>query len=160
MLTEEEKAKKKEASDIRIKRRQRLALLFLATFFFLVFFSKYLWGPIGVNISYSEGERNVKIVKITSKGLIWRTWEIAGLIVANGPGYFNTYIWDFSIDNEDPNKDKKLEIIKDAFETGAIVKVTYDQRAGFVPWRSDTTYLVKDVVYTGHGTNNASNSHK
>lgn len=107
---------------------------------------KATWGIIGVHMRYSDGERKIKLVKVANKGLIWQTFEMEG-IVAAGPGIATTYIWDFSIDNDDPDKEAMLREINHAFESGKTIRVRYEQRAGSVPWRSETNYWLKEVTY-------------
>lgn len=111
---------------------------------FLGFFGSFLWGLIGVNIDYSHGERSVKIIKLSEKGFIWKTWEAEGVLTQGNFGV--TYVWDFSVDNWDPNKQKLITELQTAFDTGQTVKVVYDQKGGSVPWRSETPYFVKDIT--------------
>jgi hypothetical protein len=144
MLTEEEKAKKKEEYRERMKRRGKIIWFVFGGFFFFLIFGRVLWGPIGVNILYSEGERKVQIVKIASRGLIWKTWEIQG-IMAPGHGIATTYVWSFSIDNADPRKNELLQKINNAYDAGRTVNIRYEQKAGSVPWRSKTTYFAKEI---------------
>lgn len=113
--------------------------------FFLLIFGKFIWGIIGVNISYSEGERIVKIIKLAEKGLIWKTREVEGVLSQGN--FAVTYVWAFSVDNWDPNKEKLVNGIRTAFENDQTVKIKYDQRAGSVPWRSGTTYFVKELGF-------------
>lgn len=105
----------------------------------------YVWGPIGVNILYSSGERVGKIIKIADRGLIWKTTE-AEMVLSQG-GFSVTYIWDFSVDNKAPNKNIIKDELQKAFDSGVSVKIKYDQMAGSVPWRSKTTYLIKDIEF-------------
>ena len=102
-----------------------------------------LWGTIGVHIDYSEGERVGTIVKFSEKGLIWKTWE-GDMVVRSGYISYGDF-WQFSIDNSDPNKEKLVEAIWDAFKTGQTVQVRYGQKAGAVPWRGKTSYFIKEV---------------
>ncbi len=102
-----------------------------------------IWGPIGVNIDYSEGERTAKIIKISEKGLIWKSWEIEAVLVQEG--FAVTYIWPASVDNKDPNKNELLQELNNAFETGRTVKIKYEEKAGYVPWRSKTKYFIRDL---------------
>ncbi|MEI6660243.1 MAG: hypothetical protein WCK91_02365 [bacterium] len=84
-------------------------------------------------------------MELSEKGLIWKTWEAEGVLTQ---GNFSvTYIWSFSVDNQDPNKEKLVNDIKTAFENGQTVKIHYDQRAGSVPWRSGTTYFAKEIRF-------------
>ena len=145
MLTGEQKAKYREMNRERSKKYVKIIWVGFGLFFFATFFGRTVWGPIGVHIQYSEGERKVQIVKVTTKGLFWKTYELEG-IIAPGRGIATTYVWDFSIDNADPHKDELFQKINNAFQNGITVKVKYDQRAGSVPWRSKTTYFAKEVT--------------
>ncbi len=145
MLSEEEKARKQEVYRNRIKKQKRMSWIIIGTIFFFIFFGRIIWGPIGINISYSEGERKIQVVKITSKGLIWKTWEIEG-IIAPGGNVVTTYVWNFSIDNKDPRKEELLQKLENAFDNGSTIRIQYEQRAGSVPWRSKTTYWVKNIT--------------
>ena len=144
MLTEEEKARRKEESQKKAWKQLTKVYLVIGVIFFLLFFARTIWGPIGVNIPYSKGERKVQIVKIALKGLFWKTWEIQG-IMAPGHGIAITYIWDFSIDNMDPQRDELLRKMNNAYANGSTVNIKYEQKAGSVPWRSKTTYFAKEI---------------
>lgn len=145
MTTEEEKQRNREAYRKRMKSRTMKTWIILGVILFLFIFGRSIWGLIGVNIPYSEGERTIKIIKLAKKGLIWKTWEAEGVLTQ---GNFSvTYIWNFSVDNWDPNKEKLLNDLRAAFENGQTVKIRYDQRAGSVPWRSGTSYFVKEVRF-------------
>lgn len=145
MLTEEEKARNREANRIRQEKLNRNIWIIVGLFLFLCFFGRFFWGMIGVNIPFSTGERKVQIVKIASRGLIWKTWEVEG-IMAPGHGIATTYVWDFSIDNFDQKKNYLLQELTDAYKLGKTVSVKYEQMAGSVPWRGKTNYFAKDVV--------------
>ena len=111
----------------------------------LAFLVKPIWGLIGVNIQYGDGERVVKIIQLSEKGLFWKTWEAEGVLTQGNVSV--TYIWRFSVDDWDPNKEKLVNDLKRAFESGETVKIKYDQRAGMVPWRSHTTYFAKEIRF-------------
>lgn len=145
MLTEEEKQHNREEYRKRMKKRVKKVWIILGILFFLLIFGRSIWGIIGVNIHYSDGERTVKIIKLAERGLIWKTWEIEGVLAQEG--FAVTYVWSFSVDNWDPDKAQLINYIRTAFENGQTVKVKYDQRAGSVPWRSETTYFVKEVRF-------------
>ncbi len=51
------------------------------------------------------------------------------------------------MDNWDPNKERLVNDLKAAFENGQTIKVRYEQRAGMVPWRAQTTYFVKEIRF-------------
>jgi hypothetical protein len=142
---EQEKQRNREEYRKKMKKRAKKAWTVLGIIFFLLIFWGSIWGVIGVNIHYSDGERTVKIIKLSEKGFIWKTWEGEGVLAQEG--FAVTYIWSFSVDNWDPNKQQLINDIKTAFETGQTVKIKYDQRAGSVPWRSETAYFVKEVRF-------------
>ena len=145
MSTEEEKQLKREQYRKKMKKRYKKAWIVSGILFFLLIFGRSIWGVIGSNIHYSDGERTVKVIKLAEKGLIWKTWEGEGVLAQEG--FAVTYVWSFSVDNWDPNKTKLINDIKTALETGQTVKIRYDQRAGSVPWRSGTTYFVKEIRF-------------
>lgn len=145
MLSEKEKKHNREAYREKKKKMTRKTLVILGVIIILLIFGERLWGLIGVNISYSGGVRSVRILKISERGFIWKTWEIEGILAQGNSS--TPYRWEFSIDNWDPNKEQILNDIKNAFSTGKMVQVHYNQRAGSVPWRSGTTYFVKQVRF-------------
>lgn len=145
MTPEKEKQQRKELREKRNKNRAKKTWLIFGIIFLVLFAGRSVWGVIGVVIPYSEGERIVKIIKVANKGLIWKTWEAEGVLTQ---GNFSvTYVWSFSIDDWDPNKEELVKDIHRAFENGQTVIIKYDQRAGSVPWRSKTTYFIKEVRF-------------
>ncbi len=118
-----------------------VGLIFILPFIFSVL--GILWGIPSVHFTTSEGERVAKVIKISEKGLIWKTWE-AEAVLTQGD-LVSTYVWEFSIDEEDPEKDLRLKELRQAFETGELVKIKYEERAGSVPWRSKTEYFLRGI---------------
>ena len=145
MTTEEEKQRNREEYRKKMKSKAKKTWIILGVVVFLLIFGRSIWGIIGVNIPYSEGERTVKVIKLSERGLIWKTWEAEGVLTQGN--FAVTYIWTFSVDDWDPNKEKLVNDIKTAFENGQTVKIRYDQRAGSVPWRSSTPYFVKEIRF-------------
>ena len=124
-LSEEQKQKKREEYRMKVKKKNKITWVVLGTIIFLLIFGKLVWGLIGVYIPYSNGERSAIIIKVADKGLIWKTLE--GEAVLSQKGFSVTYVWSFSIDNNDPNKEKLLQQVRTAFETGQTVKIKYQQ---------------------------------
>lgn len=126
---------------------KQVKLFFLGFFvlFFLIIFGGNIWGIVGINFHYSDGERSVKIIKLSEKGLIWKTWEAEGVLTQGNVA--TTYVWEFSVDNKDSNKIEIIKEIKKAFEDGETVKVHYEQRAGSAPWRGETSYFAKEIQF-------------
>lgn len=145
MTTEEEKKRNQEEYRKKMRSSAKKTWIVLGIILLLVIFGRSIWGIVGVNIPYGDGERTVKVIKLSKKGLIWKTWEVEGVLTQGN--FAVTYVWSFSVDNWDSGKDKLVNDIRAAFENGQTVKVKYEQRAGSVPWRSGTTYFVKEVRF-------------
>jgi len=145
MLSEEEKAKKREKYKAKQSKWNKIFWIGFILFWFLIFFGWFLWGIIGVNIDYSSGERVGRIIKFSEKGLIWKTWEME-MVMAQDGGFMTTYVWEFSVDRYDVNQANLTQELYDAFYYGSLVRVKYEQKAGHVPWRGDTSYFVKEVT--------------
>ncbi len=90
------------------------------------------WFTFIYFVPYSEGTRSGELIKITHKGVIFKTWE--GEI---SQGISGAQIFSFSI------LDKDQQIIDDLKEyQGKYVKLTYIERyASFVFW-GDTKYFI------------------
>ncbi|OGK21260.1 hypothetical protein A3C23_01980 [Candidatus Roizmanbacteria bacterium RIFCSPHIGHO2_02_FULL_37_13b] len=134
MLSDVEKQHNRESYRKRMALRDKKLIIFLLALPLLIFSGRFMWGVIGVNIPYSEGERTVKIIKVAKTGVFWKTWEAEGVLTQDN--FAVTYLWKFSVDNNEVDKEKLINEIKTAFENGQTVKIRYDQRVGSVPWRS------------------------
>lgn len=86
-------------------------------------------------IPYSEGYRSGELVKISNKGVVFKTWE--GRL---SQGVSESQHFDFSVQSK--NK-VVLEQLKDL--QGERVKLTYIERFGTFPWLGDTKYYVTSV---------------
>ncbi|ETN95953.1 6-phosphogluconate dehydrogenase [Zhouia amylolytica AD3] len=87
-------------------------------------------------VPYSEGVRSGELIKISHKGVIFKTWE--GEL---SQGISGAQIFKFSV--EDSRKDvlKKLESYQ-----GHYVKVSYKERFTKLIWLGDTKYFITDVT--------------
>jgi hypothetical protein len=85
--------------------------------------------------TYSEGIRSGELIKISSKGVLFKTWE--GEI---SQGISGAQIFKFSVLDKD---EKVIQDLKD-FQ-GQYVKVTYIERYRTFPWWGDTNYYVTEV---------------
>ncbi len=95
----------------------------------------YLWV---CNWTYSEGARAGYLVKISRKGVIFKTYE--GQLNLGGfqvPGQTPTLgsIWDFSVLKKDSYQSLQN------FE-GKHVKLYYKEKYKNMPWQGDTRYFV------------------
>jgi hypothetical protein len=89
-------------------------------------------------VPYSEGTRSGELIKFSSKGVLFKTWE--GEI---SQGISGAQIFQFSV------LDKDKDVIKALQENEAnYVKLTYVERyATFIFW-GDTKYFVQNVEET------------
>lgn len=86
-------------------------------------------------INYSEGYRAGELVKISHKGVVFKTWE--GKL---SQGISDELQFEFSVEEK---KTAVIEALKDY--QGKKVKVTYIERFGTFPWMGDTKYYVTKV---------------
>jgi uncharacterized protein YxeA len=87
------------------------------------------------NATYSEGVRSGQLIKFSSKGIVFKTWE--GEI---SQGISGAQIFAFSV----LDKDKKVITDLQEFE-GQYVKVKYVERYKTFAWWGDTKYFIIDV---------------
>jgi hypothetical protein len=108
-------------------------------------------GCSGCN--YSDGERIGVLTKFASKGLIWKTYEgemnLGGLreqSSKSGTSYVAN-LWEFSIDSQNPDKEKLAEQLFDALDKGSTIKVKYEDRGTVLGcWRSSTSYWITEIT--------------
>ena len=101
-----------------------VAVLLAIIYFLLVYF-----------VPYSTGYRSGELVKITNKGILFKTWE--GTL---SQGVSDEQQFHFSVEHKDG---EVLDKLKDY--QGSRVRVTYIERFGTFPWMGDTNYYVKEV---------------
>ncbi|MDO6597025.1 6-phosphogluconate dehydrogenase [Oceanihabitans sp. 2_MG-2023] len=100
-----------------------IALLFVAYFCFLYF------------VTYSEGVRAGELVKFSSKGVLFKTWE--GEI---SQGVSESQFFKFSVE------DKNEKVIQDLNNLqGKFVKLSYFERYKTFFWLGDTKYFITKV---------------
>lgn len=85
--------------------------------------------------TYSNGYRSGELVKITYKGLIFKTWE--GEI---SQGVSEAQRFHFSVEDDEK---EVIQQLKD--KQGQNVKLTYKERFATFPWLGDTKYFVTKV---------------
>lgn len=122
----------------------KISGMILLGLFLLLAIGPVLWGLLGYNFVYGEGDRVGQVVKLSNKGFIWKTWE--GAMGITQSGAYVDY-WEFSVDETHPTKEKVLEDLRKAYNTGEIVKIHYIQRYGTVPWHGKTDYFIDYVVF-------------
>lgn len=87
------------------------------------------------NATYSEGFRSGELIKVSRKGVVFKTWE--GEI---SQGISGAQIFSFSV------LDGEEKVITDLkkFE-GQYVQLTYMERYRTYPWWGDTHYFISNV---------------
>ena len=92
-------------------------------------------------VTYSEGYRAGELIKISKRGLLFKTWE--GRL---SQGVSEEQQFNFSVQKSDKDV---LEQLKE-FQ-GKKVRVTYIERFGTFFWLGDTKYYVKKVELVTDG---------
>jgi hypothetical protein len=85
--------------------------------------------------TFSEGYRSGELIKISNKGMVFKTWE--GEL---SQGIAGAQIFKFSVMD---SEEKVIQQMKDL--QGEYVKVTYVERYRTFPWWGDTKYYVTEV---------------
>ncbi|KAA5823516.1 6-phosphogluconate dehydrogenase [Algibacter amylolyticus] len=99
-------------------------LLIIAGYFSFIYF-----------VHYSEGVRAGKLVKFSSRGMLFKTWE--GEI---SQGVSESQIFIFSVE------DNQKEVIEDLTKyQGKFVKLHYFERYKTLFWLGDTKYFITQV---------------
>lgn len=88
--------------------------------------------------TYSKGYRSGELVKISNKGVLFKTWE--GEI---SQGVSEAQIFQFSVESSEK---EVIELLKNM--QGQTVKLTYKERFATFPWLGDTKYFVTEVDKT------------
>lgn len=104
--------------------------------FILIFFI------LNVTFTYSEGSRAGRLIKFSSKGYLFKTYEgeinLGGVTNATNGNMMMNYMWDFSVDDKSvADSLSKLE--------GRDIRVHYKEKLAKLPWRGDTKYIVDKV---------------
>lgn len=114
--------------------------------FLTIFILVIIVGTIGFfwvsTWTYSEGTRSGQLIKVTKKGVVFKTHEAQlnmGGLRTNTIDGLEGNIWDFSIiDDAVVDKLNALE--------GKRVKVSYKQRYYSMAWIGKTNYIAIDVT--------------
>ncbi len=86
-------------------------------------------------VTYSEGYRAGQLIKISKRGILFKTWE--GRL---SQGVSEEQQFNFSVQKSDEEIIEKLKELQ-----GKQVKLTYIERFGTFPWLGDTKYYVQEV---------------
>lgn len=96
------------------------------------------------SLTFSEGYRVGNIVKLSQKGVIFKTWEgqlNLGGVDADGQGGFSP-IWNFSVYQ---SNEEVRQAIDRAVQDESRVKLYYREKFFTLPWRGDTKHFVYKV---------------
>ncbi len=98
----------------------------------------YLWV---CNWTYSDGTRAGTLIKISRKGVVFKTYEgqlnLGGIQADDQSGLMGN-IWNFSVwDNDIYQELQQFE--------GKQVKLHYHQKYKAMPWQGDTDYFIQRV---------------
>ena len=85
--------------------------------------------------TFSNGYRSGELIKITHKGVIFKTWE--GEI---SQGVSESQHFSFSVESSEKEVIQQLKDFQ-----GQQVKLTYKERFATFPWLGDTKYFITEV---------------
>ncbi len=105
----------------------------------ILVFSFFYWG------TYSEGFRSGIVMKISTRGVVFKTTEgqLNMQVIGHSDMGTSSQIWEFSVEN---NKADIIEALRQASLTGERVEIAYIQRYKKFFWRGETEYFVQNVV--------------
>lgn len=102
----------------------------------VIFLLAAAWYAFIYYVPYSEGTRSGELIKVSNKGIIFKTWE--GEI---SQGISGAQIFSFSV------LDSEKEVIEKLQEyQGYYVKLTYVERFGTFSFWGDTKYFITEVA--------------
>lgn len=96
--------------------------------------------------TYAQGNRVGKVMKISEKGVVFKTYE--GQINMEGFGAVKSdnmfsQTFEFSVE---PARDDIIASLKRAMNDGNRVNIRYIERYWKIPWRGDSKHFVRDVT--------------
>ena len=103
--------------------------------FTIIIISFTAYYSIVYYVRFSEGYRSGELVKISNKGLVFKTWEGE---MSQGISESQRFI--FSVEDKDVEVIETLKKLQ-----GKQVSLTYIERLGTFPWLGDSKYFVKEV---------------
>lgn len=119
-----------------------------ATFFKIVLALLLITGLVFAFLgygTYSEGTRAGFVIKVSKKGLAFKTWEgqmnLQSFGAAN-PKNAMAEVFDFSIIKGDTATYNLLETVS---LTGERINLHYEEKFITLPWRGDTKYFVTKI---------------
>lgn len=96
--------------------------------------------------NYSTGERVGKIIKLSKKGVVFKTWEgqlgMESFGAVNSQNQFSQ-TFEFSVKGSD---DALLERLTSAMNDNHRVNIQYNEKYLKIAWRGDTKYIITEVT--------------
>lgn len=123
----------------------RKGLLILALLLVVMFGAFY----ISTSLSFSDGFRSGSVVKLSKKGILFKTHEgqlnTGGMAGSQGDD-INAGVWNFSVSG---SEDQVLKDLEAAIDHGYRVKLYYKERFFHYSFLGDTKYFVYQVERVG-----------
>ncbi len=125
--------------------------LFRAVFIVIGIF--FLWILFVYNADYSEGTRAGMVIKLSKRGVVFKTWEgqlnlqTFGAVTANGNAL--NEVFNFSVENGNDTLYRQLE---EASLSGERVSLHYVERYARLPWLGESTYFITSMERSGKPT--------
>ena len=121
---------------------RRLLLAFLVVFVLVMLFLYY--G------SYSKGVRSGVVIKLSERGMVFKTWEgqinLQSFGAVDAKGNAMNEVFSFSVIGGNDSLLKELEAVS---LSGERVNLHYVERYAKLPWRGETVYFVDRVERSG-----------
>lgn len=117
------------------------AMILFLIFLILITLSVFTYFTICPD--YSSGERTGVVVKMSRKGIFWKTWEgemNIGSMSTYGNGMAVPMVFEFSVKNEEV-----VEKLKEVSSSGKRTTVLYSQALSRSIRDGETTYLIEGV---------------
>jgi len=96
-------------------------------------------------VNYSEGTRAGFVIKVSKKGVVFKTWEGQLNLQSFGAANLNnsfSEVFDFSI----PKGDTALyRLLQDVSLTGERINMHYTEKLIKLPWNGDTKYFITKI---------------
>lgn len=108
---------------------------FLFGFIGILIASVVLYFTVVYYLTYSEGYRSGQLVKVSYKGLVFKTWE--GQL---SQGVSDSQVFRFSIEDKE---ERVIKLLQDY--QGSDVRLRFKERYSTFAWWGDTKYFVIDV---------------
>ena len=113
--------------------KKTLSIIFLVVILIPIIYFAFIYY-----VPFSEGYRAGELVKISHKGVMFKTWE--GEI---SQGVAEAQIFVFSVEDDEKEVIDNLKKMQ-----GTQVKLTYKERYATFPWLGDTKYFITKVEST------------